>query len=206
MKRIRWYTVELALGIALLLGLLAGAMGKPDTAWHDKLIRLHVVANSDTDADQAQKLRVRDAVLAVTEPLLADVHSAAEARALLTERLPSLTKAANDALAGSGVTAVVTLRREQFPLREYDTFSLPAGEYEALRVTIGEGAGHNWWCVVYPSICFTASTEELTEVAVSAGLSEEETAALTGQSDGYVFRFRLAELWNRIRNWFAGNR
>lgn len=208
MKRRRLYTAELAVTLALLAGLLAGiaaGAAQPDTVWHDKLIRLHVVANSDSAADQAQKLEVRDAVLAATEPILQGAASAQEARQRLTAQLPLLTETANAVLQDSGMTATVTLQREVFPLREYETFSLPAGEYEALRVTIGDGAGHNWWCVVYPSLCFTASAEELTEVAVAAGLTEDEAAQLTGrlsgQRDGYVFRFRLLELWQKLWNY-----
>lgn len=207
MKRKRFYTAELAVTLALLAGLLAGiaaGAAQPDTAWHDKLIRLHVVANSDSEADQAQKLEVRDAVLAAAEPILQGAASAQEARRRLETHLPQLAEAANEMLQGSGVTAAVTLQREVFPLREYETFSLPAGEYEALRVTIGDGAGHNWWCVVYPSLCFTASAEELTEVAVAAGLTEDEAAQLTSQRDGYVFRFRLLELWQKLWNYLFG--
>lgn len=204
MKKARKYTWELVLTLALLAGLAAGAAGQRNDAWHDKLIRLHVVANSDSEADQAQKLVVRDVVLDAAEPLLAGVNSTAEARRVLQAQLPLLEQAANRALEGSGYTAAVTLRRETFPLREYDGFSLPAGEYEALRVTIGAGEGHNWWCVVYPSICFTASAEELTEIAVSAGLTEDEAAQLTGQCEGYVFRFQLVELAQKLWRWLSG--
>ena len=154
MKKVKRYTWELVLALALLAGLIAGAAGQPADAWHDKLIRLHVVANSDSEADQAQKLRVRDAVLAAAEPLLAGVDNAAAARQTLQAHLPQLEQAAIDVLEGSGYTAAVTLRREAFPLREYDSFTLPAGEYEALRVTIGAGEGHNWWCMLYPNLCF----------------------------------------------------
>lgn len=204
MKKVKRYTWELVLALALLAGLIAGAAGQPGDAWHDKLIRLHVVANSDSEADQAQKLRVRDAVLAAAEPLLAGVDNAAAARQTLQAHLPQLEQAASGVLEGSGYTAAVTLRREAFPLREYDSFTLPAGEYEALRVTIGAGEGHNWWCVVYPSICFTASAEELTEIAVSAGLTEDEAAQLTGQSEGYVFRVQIVELAQKLWRWLSG--
>lgn len=200
----RHYIFEAVLAVALLAGLAAGALAQQQPAWHDKLIRLHVVANSDSAADQAQKLEVRDAVLAVAEPLLADVSDAQQARQTLLAQLDTLEQAANEVLRGTGDTATVTLQREVFPLREYDSFSLPAGEYEALRVTIGAGEGQNWWCVVYPAICFTASAEELAEVAVSAGLTESEVAQLTGQTEGYVFRFQIFEYIRRIWDWLTG--
>ncbi len=198
MKKFKW---ELIIGLALLAGIVAGAKSQLAPDWRDKLIRLHVVANSDSEADQAQKLQVRDAVLEVVEPILDDVHSAEEAKARLLSELGSLTQAANHALDGSPYTASVTLQREQFPVREYDTFTLPAGQYEALRVTIGEGEGHNWWCVVYPSLCFAATTEEFTELAVSAGLTEDEAALLTGQQDGFVLKWRIVELWQALLAW-----
>ncbi len=201
MKRFIRHRGMIILALALLAAVAVGALQQQDTGWRDKLIRLHVVANSDSKADQAQKLEVRDAVLAAVEPVLDGVTDAAEAKTRLSGQLSALEQAANTVLAGTGQTAVVTLERETFPLREYETFSLPAGEYEALRVTIGEGAGHNWWCVVYPSLCFAASTEELTDLAVSAGLTEEEAALLTGQQDGFVVRFWVVELWQQLCDW-----
>lgn len=201
MKHIHKYKLELILAIALLVGIAAGAAAGESTDWQDHLIRLHVVANSDSAADQAEKLEVRDAILTETEAILNGASNAAEARNLLTEALPRLECAANQALAGTGRTASVNLQRETFPLREYGTFRLPAGKYEALRVTIGNGEGQNWWCVVYPSLCLAATADEVTELAVAAGLSEEEAALLTGQQDGYVFRFQIVELWHRLINW-----
>lgn len=201
MRQHRRWALEAALGVALLAGILVGAARQLDEGWHDKLIRLHVVAHSDDPADQAQKLEVRDAVLAETDRLLTEATDTETARAQLAAHLTELETAANDALAGTGRSAQVTLQRETFPLREYETFTLPAGEYEALRVTIGAGKGHNWWCVVYPSLCFTASAEDVEACAVAAGLTEAEAAQLTHQPEGYVFRFRLVELWEQLLSW-----
>ena len=169
----------------------------------DKIIRLHVVANSDTSADQAVKLAVRDAVLREAGRVL---DGAEDPKQAVAAQLPALEAAANAELQrqGSEDLARVSFRRELFPTREYDTFSLPAGVYDSLRVMIGQGEGHNWWCVVYPSICFTASAEELTEIAVSAGLTEDEAARLTGQSEGYVFRVQIVELAQKLWRWLSG--
>jgi len=201
MKHILKHKWELVLVLALLTGLALGTVSQNKPDWRDKLIRLHVVANSDSAVDQAQKLKVRDAVLEAVSPILEETADATEAKMRLQQNLKALESAANKALAGTGKRASVTLQREVFPLREYETFSLPAGEYEALRVTIGDGAGQNWWCVVYPSLCLAATAEEVTELAVSAGLSEEEAALLTGRQSGYVFRFQIVELWQRLVNW-----
>ena len=89
----------------------------------------------------------------------------------------------------------------EFPLKEYDGFALPAGEYLALRVVIGEGAGRNWWCVVYPPLC-TAACTDLEDVAVQAGMDESDMKLITGQ-EGYVLKFRSLELWEQLRQWLG---
>ena len=126
----------------------------------EKIIRLHVVANSDSNVDQAVKLCVRDAVLREAQCALS---SAADAKQAILTDLPALEAAANAELQrqGSGDTARVSFRRELFPTRDYDTFSLPSGVYQSLRVTIGKGEGHNWWCVLYPNLCFMDSVHAI---------------------------------------------
>ena len=113
---------------------------------------------------------------------------------------PELEQAAFDACGGSyPVRAELTMT--EFPLKEYDGFALPAGEYLALRVVIGEGAGRNWWCVVYPPLC-TAACTDLEDVAVQAGMDESDMKLITGQ-EGYVLKFRAVELWERLRQWLG---
>ena len=157
-----------------------------------KLIRLHVVANSDSDEDQAVKLRVRDAVLQAAQPYV----TGPDAEEALAENLGALERAAAKALRSLGrENAVsVTLQNEAFPTRAYETFSLPAGVYRTLRVTIGAGAGHNWWCVVFPTLCTAASLDELETAAAAGGFSEGEVKLITGAEDGYVLKFRIMEL------------
>lgn len=168
----------------------------------DKLVRLHVVANSDSEADQNVKLRVRDAVLAETQQLLA---GQANPEAALRTGIPAIEAAANQTLAGAGSTdrAAVSLGPELFPTREYETFSLPAGRYTALRVTIGEGRGHNWWCVVYPALCLSASAGELEAAAQAAGLSSGEIALITGEAEGYTLKFKALEWLEQIQDWLS---
>lgn len=151
------------------------------------LVRLHVVGASDSSEDQAVKLRVRDAVLECVESL-GTPENAAEAKAMLEENLPAIRDAANRALEGME-TATVTLCREVFPLREYDSFTLPSGVYESLRVKIGEAGGRNWWCVVFPSLCIPAAGESLDAVAAGAGFSENLTDAITDSECSVSFFF-----------------
>lgn len=167
----------------------------------EKLVRLHVVANSDSAGDQSLKLRVRDAVLEQTQQILA---GAEDPKTALEQSLGRIETAANQCLnqLGSDEQAIVTMRKEVFPTREYETFSLPAGSYTSLRVTIGEGAGHNWWCVVFPSICMSASMEEFEEAAQTAGMTDGEIKLITEESDGYVLKFKSMELLQKVKDWF----
>ena len=165
----------------------------------NELIRLHVVAASDSQEDQEIKLRVRDAVLESLEAGLADVTDVEAAKVWIGENLPKLEAAANEALAaaGCGDLATVKLQAEEFAARVYDTFTLPAGVYDALRITIGEGEGRNWWCVAFPSLCLPATTEGFEAVAAGAGFSGELTGSLTGE---YELRFYLLDLLGQVEN------
>lgn len=184
-----WETAMLAaVCITLLTGVWAQAR---QSALADKVVRLHVIAVSDGEEDQSVKLRVRDAVLAYLEPRLQDASGAAEAAAVIAAASGDLQRLAEQV---SGGPARVELGREDYPTREYDTFSLPAGEYTSLRITLGEGRGRNWWCVVYPPLC-TASVEAAQE---TAALSADDVRLITGDGEGYVLRFRLLEWWGEL--------
>lgn len=168
-----------------------------------ELIRLHVIANSDTPEDQAMKLRVRDAVLSSIREDLASIQNVDAAKSYLQENLPKLERIANEALqsSGSGLEAVVSFCKQAFPTRNYDTFHLPAGVYETLKITIGEGSGKNWWCVAFPSLCLPATTEGFEAAAASAGFSEKLTDTLTYGEDN-VLRFYLLDLMGQLKNRF----
>ena len=143
---------EISMLLALCITLCAGVWASArSAALSGSLVRLHVVAVSDDTEEQAIKLRVRDSVLAYLEPRLEGVQDAAGARELIGSELDGIRSAAETAAEGREVS--VTLGREYYPTRDYGTFALPAGSYESLRVVLGEGRGHNWWCVLYPSLC-----------------------------------------------------
>lgn len=160
----------------------------------DKTLRLHVVANSDTDADQAQKLRVRDAVLGAVGALTDGCSSRAEAERALGAGLGRVQAAAQSVLDAEGCDLLVrvSLEDQRFGTRTYDTFSLPAGTYRTLCVRIGAAQGHNWWCVVFPTLCTAASGEETARIAAAGGFDADETELVT-DADGYVLRFKLLE-------------
>ena len=167
------------------------------------LIRLHVVADSDSEEDQAVKLRVRDAVADYLQTHMANITDQAEAKEFLQQHIPELTATANQVLEEAGFTerAEITLTREAFPKREYDTFSLPAGVYESLRIRIGQAQGQNWWCVVFPSLCLQAVGEDFTDTAAGAGFDEPLTGALEGQ-ETYQVRFFILDCLGWLQNFF----
>lgn len=182
----------------------AAALQSQQHALSEKLIRLHVVANSDTKEDQAVKLKVRDAVLQVTEPMLQMNMQPEQA---LVSALPEIRAAAEDCLRKNGFSQPVTVSFgvERFPTRVYEGFSLPAGSYRSLRVTIGAGEGQNWWCVVFPSICFRATAAELEQAVTAAGFTEEEVRLITEDGEGYVLKFKALELLEQMKKWlFSG--
>ena len=165
----------------------------------NELVRLHVVAASDSEEDQAIKLQVRDAVLENLQDGLAGAADIEAAKAYIESQLPKLESVANEVLAaaGCGDLATVSLQVEEFAARVYDTFSLPAGLYDSLRITIGEGEGRNWWCVTFPTLCIPATTEGFEAVAAGAGFSEALTGSLVGE---YEVRFYLLDLLGQLEN------
>ena len=189
------------LGVCLLLAVSVWTWGLlRDRQYLDQeLIRLHVVANSDTEADQSIKLQVRDAIVASLSEGMADIGDVQAAKAYLRKNLSKIEAIANNTLQAAGVDsrAVVTLCRETFDIRKYDTFTLPAGVYESLRVVIGEGQGHNWWCVACPTLCMSATTEDFEAAAQTAGMDENLSETLTG---GYQLRFFLLDALGRAEN------
>lgn len=166
-----------------------------------EIIRFHVVAHSDAPQDQAVKLEVRDAVLAGIRKDLEAVADVEEAKAYLRENLPRIREIADATLerAGFSQRSVVSLCEEAFDRRIYDSFSLPAGVYEALRITIGEGQGHNWWCVTFPNLCLPGTGKEFSTVAAGAGFSGELTETLE-KPERYELRFFLLDALGKTEN------
>ena len=201
----RWKKWELALLLGLCAAMLWGAwsMQRQD-ALAQKMIRLHVIANSDSEADQALKLEVRDKVLDFTTTVLQRSADMEDAQVRLREELTRIETIARREIAAQGYDYPVTaqLASAEFPLKEYDGFSLPAGEYMALRLVIGEGEGRNWWCVVYPPLC-TAAAADMPQTAIHAGLTDDDVSLITGEDTGYVLKFRSVELWEQLRQWLG---
>ena len=188
----------LALAIVLTVGCWASAS---EAALADRVLRLHVIANSDSPEDQALKLQVRDAILDLAAPWMANVSSRTEAEASVQLRRYELEQAARTVLeqAGSSQSVSVSLEDVWFPTRNYDTFSLPAGRYRALRIVLGEGQGQNWWCVMFPPLCMSSVSEEAVDAAAAAaGLSEDQMSLISGRDTTWVVKFRILEWWDAL--------
>ena len=205
MKKSKWNELEIALLVLLAVCLLTGAMSlRNQDVLQQKMIRLHVVANSDSDRDQTLKLQVRDKVLAFTEQTMRASDSREEDNNALREALPQIKSMAEDILRENDCSDSVEARLEpaEFPLKAYDGFRLPAGEYMALRVLIGEAAGQNWWCVVYPPLCMAAASD-VRETGIACGMEQEELSLMQEENEAYQVKFRFMELWEQLRQWLG---
>lgn len=172
---------------------------------YDSVVRLHVLAASDSEEDQARKLLVRDAILSVTSPLLTDCPDRATAERLLRENETAILSAAHEALLADGRDEEVSILfgEETYPERTYDSFCFPAGDYLSLRVCIGAAEGQNWWCCLYPPLCLGAATvsrDRAEDEFISVGLTPSQYKVIT-ETDKPIYhaRFKLLEL---LSSWF----
>lgn len=191
MKKFCTYTVILTVCWLLL----AGAMLQQERL-ASKLIRIHILANSDSAEDQVEKLAVRDVVLQQVSHLTEDCKTRKDAAMMLISHAEELGQSAS---AVSGKKVTVTLGPEWYETRKYGGFSLPAGEYLSLQIGIGEAEGKNWWCVAFPSVCTAATAEEMETVAVSAGFANSDLRMMTADDADVEVRYALLELIAVIR-------
>lgn len=164
-----------------------------------QVLRLHVLANSDSQEDQNLKLEVRDRLLAESAGMLDGVKDREQAERAVSQRLEQLRSAAQDEVEKRGYAypVQVSLANTWFPTRQYGDVTLPAGQYDALEVVIGSGKGHNWWCVIFPPLCLPAAQDpkQLEDV-----LNPNELKIVRG-SGGYEIKFKTVEYYEQIRDW-----
>ena len=189
MKRLR---TAAALGIllAILLGNYADFAHRLEKLRSD-VLRLHILANSDSIEDQEVKLLVRDALLEQSEKLFAGCETLDEMKARAWEERETIRLIAQNVLEEYGSTDKVTVQLAQmeFDTRVYDEITMPGGEYSALRILIGEGEGHNWWCVMYPPLCLPAVSAD--------AFFDPETEDFLENPQEYEVKFKCAELWEK---------
>ena len=166
----------------------------------DSVFRLHILANSDSEADQNLKLKVRDRLLEYSQTLFEKAKTKEEAEMLIADRLQELADVASSEIAQNGfeypVRAEIT--RMYFTTRHYENYTLPSGTYDALRVTIGEGKGHNWWCVMFPSLCINTDVDG--DRKTKEALGEQEYDVVKNEKREY--KFFIVELFEKIRSSF----
>lgn len=162
----------------------------------NKVVRLHVLANSDSELDQRIKLAVKDCVFEYSTGLLKNSSSPEESEKILRDNIASITEIANKRLKelNAPYQAKAAVGEDYFSTREYDTFTLPAGNYSALKVFIGEGSGKNWWCALYPGLCVSSSAE-------FTGFTDEEKELVT-EPQKYEISFKIYEWYQNFINLF----
>ena len=188
----------LALILTVLFSFTGFAAGCEDIPNH--VLRLHILANSDSAEDQALKLKVRDRILTESAGLLDNIKNKTDAQSAIKAAIPRLKTAAEDEIKKQGYHYPVNVEMTHmyFTTREYTTVTLPAGDYDSLRVTIGSAAGHNWWCVIFPPMCLPAAEEpkELSDV-----LNAKQLQIVEG-TGGFEYKFKTLEWYEQIKNYF----
>lgn len=168
---------------------------------YDETIRLHVIAESDSEYDQAMKLFVRDKVLEYVSDAVAESACMEDAENVISSSLDTIERLAEAAVTEYGETknVDVTFDIEEYPTRYYDDFALPSGSYRSLIIRIGEGKGKNWWCVLFPRLCTDICKKDKEAICEADGYSEEQYKLINlGSGVKYRIRFRLLEILERL--------
>lgn len=196
MKKITYLFTPIFLVLLLFISSITPAISLSEDI-STKVFRLHILANSDTDEDQALKLKVRDKVLTQTENLYKSCKNVDDAIRITNENINQIKEAAQTVILDCGYeyNVKVYTAKEYFNTRKYDSFSLPAGMYDSLKIEIGKAEGHNWWCVMFPTVCISGCTGDLEE-----SLTPEEIELI--ENDKYVIRFKAVEIYEKIKSKF----
>lgn len=169
---------------------------------YDEVLRLHVVANSDSEEDQALKLLVRDKVIELTKELTADCDTLEETSGVVANDLSLIADAAQAVITENGYAYDVEVRigREEYPRKTYASLCFPSGEYLSLQVLIGDAAGQNWWCVLFPPLCLDAASKSNEDAFIAVGFTPEQYKVITEtDSPKYNARFKLLEVIEDMR-------
>ena len=185
--------------LTLLITTLAVLPVHGESEIYSNVLRLHVIANSDSENDQNLKLLVRDAVLAEAQILLCDVYDRAKAEETVMQNIEILRSVAEKTVFDNGYDypVAIELGKEEYPTKNYESCSFPAGEYTSLRILIGEAAGQNWWCVLFPPLCLSAATDA--DAFASVGITDNQYQIITdSESTKYKIRFKILESFSEI--------
>lgn len=200
MKKTQMIEISVAIGLVISMLFSVIGFGADCKDIRDNVIRLHILANSDSEDDQRVKIIVRDALLSCGSKLFSGTVSKNNAEEYLEIEKEILIQKANEVLAANGFDykARMFLTEEYFQTREYENFTLPAGEYLALKVILGKGEGHNWWCVMFPPLCIPAAAKR-TDTEIILG---KDGAEIISNPVKYEMRFKIVEIIEELKNKF----
>lgn len=198
----RLYAIELAIIIGFLFSVVIcsfSGFAEESNQISSKVLRLHILANSDSEEDQNLKMTVRNEILKQTGPLFEHESNLSAAEKDVSEHLNEIQAIAQNIVAQEGYSypVNVSLTNMLFNTRTYDDITLPAGRYDALRISIGEGKGHNWWCVLYPPLCVSGATTNLDQTL------NQEQINLVKSNPKYDIRFAAIEIFENIKRYFS---
>lgn len=203
MKKIKAITkVDIALLIGIILTILISSVCSAEESQKgisEKVVRLHILANSDTEEDQALKLKVRDEILFEAENIFTDGESQLEAEQIIVDNIETIKAIAQRVITENGYSYSVDcqLTHMYFDEKVYDSLTLPAGDYDALRIEIGNADGHNWWCVMYPAYCVAPSIES---DELSTFNSKE--IKIMKQPKKYKVKFKCVDIYKKVKKFF----
>lgn len=195
--KLKKFTIAICMGLVMSILMSFAGFDASCLELKENLLRLHIVANSNKDYDQALKLKVRDKLLEVGDAAFKDTENLIIAKEKAEEILPIFKQAAEEVIIKEGYNykVSVSLDKAFFDTRAYDDFTLPAGEYEALKVVIGKGEGKNWWCVIFPSVCIPSASNKNLNSVIS-----KNTEKITSNAPKYKIKFKVVEWYETIKN------
>ena len=196
-RKIKLFLISLVIGVCVTSHLQVYSRNVVDGI-SDNVVRLHIVANSDTDEDQSLKLKVRDEITSYLKPMLDNATNVEESKKILADNLEGIEEEAERAIKKYGYTygVTVSLGNFDFPTKEYGDVRFPKGNYDALKIVIENGNGKNWWCVLYPQLCFSENVKgvlpEESDAKLKKSLSDEQYDVITNKSK-INFKFKIVE-------------
>lgn len=201
MKKIK--ISQKALALSLMFGLISAiflSVASFDTACEDlrsNILRLHIIANSDSTEDQSLKLKIRDGILSKSDEFLCGAESYDTAIINANASIEQIEAIANGIIKEEGFaySASARIGDSYFETREYEDFTLPAGVYKSLIIDLGKGEGKNWWCVIFPEICLPAASDAALTDSVS-----DSSAHIATHSERYIMKFKAVEIYENIKN------
>ena len=191
----------MGLGFLTCMIILCITSAKEANSVSNSVLRFHIVANSDSEEDQTLKLKVRDGIATLTDKLFADAHTKEEAIDIAEQNTDVIAAAAEEILRQNGCndSVQVAIRNLYFPTKTYENISFPAGSYDAIHITLGTGAGQNFWCVMFPALCVPSVSRDNEELL--SGVLDEGAMELV--THPYTLKFKTAELWGKLKNIFS---